>query len=187
MLKKKKPDWLIYSPIVLFSYPITSNTSTISSCGRASSSPIPSIAGSINNRNVPNVEVICKKVGLEPDRSWVHLKIKSVWLKSITSCKLFLKNHIIQLIYSVLNKSTINKREISTGINHIFNLFWSPVLVESSCMKLRNKKKNRKILQSLIIVTTCWGGIGVSSVKWQMFWKTYQSSPHPASQDHDHR
>ena len=81
-------------------------------------------------------------MGLEPDRSWVHLKIKSVWLKSITSCKLFLKNHIIQLIYSVLNKSTINKREISTGINHIFNLFWSPVLVESSCMKLRNKKKN---------------------------------------------
>ena len=141
----------------------------------------------INIFNSNYVEVICKKVGLEPDRSWVHLKIKSVWLKSITSCKLFLKNHIIQLIYSVLNKSTINKREISTGINHIFNLFWSPVLVESSCMKLRNKKKNRKILQSLIIVTTCWGGIGVSSVKWQMFWKTYQSSPHPASQDHDHR
>ena len=95
----------------------------------------------INIFNSNYVEVICKKVGLEPDRSWVHLKIKSVWLKSITSCKLFLKNHIIQLIYSVLNKSTINKREISTGINHIFNLFWSPVLVESSCMKLRNKKK----------------------------------------------
>lgn len=136
---KKKTDWLIYSPIVLFSYPITSNTSTISSCGRASSSPIPSIAGSINNRNVPNVEVICKKVGLEPDRSWVHLK-KSVWLKSITSCKLFLKNHIIQLINSVLNKSTINKREISTGINHIFNLFWSPVLVESWRRKTKKTK-----------------------------------------------
>ena len=78
-------------------------------------------------------------MGLEPDRSWVRLKVKSVWLKSITSCKLFRKNHIIQFIYSVLNKSTINKREISTDINNRFNLFWSPVLVESSCMTLRDE------------------------------------------------